>query len=169
LHLKWSEYREIYGTNSDRVDLLNRAAPEFFRVVQDTLWEGTILHIARLTDRPTSRGRANLTIQRFPHLVDLEIKSAVETKVDEAIAASDFCRDWRNRRIAHSDFDLAVDRARPLHAASRKALGEAMASIVAVMNTVSTHYLDSETYFLGAQSRTGAESLLELLKAGLAP
>jgi len=32
LHIKWGQYRELFGKDSARIDLLNRAAPLFFRV-----------------------------------------------------------------------------------------------------------------------------------------
>src|SRR6266496_1267585 len=66
LHIKWEEYISLFGTKPSRVELLNRAAPSFFRFVEDSLWEDMTLHVARLTDPPKSKGRANLTIQLLP-------------------------------------------------------------------------------------------------------
>lgn len=112
LHNKWEQYVELYGTKESRVTLLNQAAPLFFRVVQDTLWEDVLLHIARLTDSPESMKKANLSIQRFPAVIDDgPTKLAVETLIDEALNASEFCRDWRNRHIAHRDLRLVLDEA----------------------------------------------------------
>ena len=64
LFVVWQEYIELYGSKPSRVDLLNEAAPLFFRITQDSVWEGTILHIARLTDPPNQRGRAILRFER---------------------------------------------------------------------------------------------------------
>jgi len=69
LHIKWHQYLVLYGTKPERIDLLNRSAGLFFRIVQDTLWEDTLLHLARLTDRPTSMGKNNLSVQRLPSLI----------------------------------------------------------------------------------------------------
>jgi hypothetical protein len=44
LHNKWEQYVDLFGTKPSRVTLLNRAAPKFFRVVQDTLWEDVLLY-----------------------------------------------------------------------------------------------------------------------------
>src|SRR5262245_20632655 len=63
IHSKWAEYVVLYGTKESRVDLLNRAAPRFARLIQDTLWEDVVLHIARLTDPPKSTGKHNLSLQ----------------------------------------------------------------------------------------------------------
>ena len=76
LYGKWSEYVALFGTRESRVDLLNQAAPSFFRIVQDSLWEDVLLHIARLTDPPKSAGKSNLTVQRLTSAIDYP-----ETKV----------------------------------------------------------------------------------------
>ena len=62
LHHKWDQYVELYGTADTRLTILNEAAPMFFRVVQDTLWDDVLLHIARLTDSPQSMGKPNLSV-----------------------------------------------------------------------------------------------------------
>ncbi len=100
LNLKWQEYIELFGKKPSRVELLNKAAPLFFRIVQDALWYDILMHIARLTDPPKSRGKPNLTIRRLPELVG---NQELDSLVEEAKEAAEFCRDWRHRRIAHRD------------------------------------------------------------------
>lgn len=169
LYTKWGEYESLYGTNSGRIDLMNKAAPLFFGIVQDSLWEETILHIARLTDSPKSMGKENLSIQRLPILVeDEQLRNTLQGKIEEAIKSSEFCRDWRNRRIAHRDLKLAIeDGITPLKAASRKAIKDALSSIVAVLNTMSLHYKDSTTLFDAPSGYGGGESLLYVIDDGL--
>ena len=43
LYSKWGEYVELFGTKLSRIDLVNRAAGLFFRIVQDSLWEDSLL------------------------------------------------------------------------------------------------------------------------------
>lgn len=169
LHLKWAEYVVLFGTKESRVKLLNAAAGQFFRVVQDTLWEDTVLHIARLTDSPASVGRPNLSIRRLPGLIDdLPTKLDVTARVEEALEASEFCRDWRNRHIAHRDLELALKRgADPLKAGSREKVRKAMEALEAVLNSVAEHYLNSTTSFDVGDSAGGALSLLYVLEDGL--
>jgi hypothetical protein len=52
----WKDYVELFGTKPTRIDILNQAAPQFFRMLQDELWGMSLLHIARLTD-PVIRAR----------------------------------------------------------------------------------------------------------------
>jgi hypothetical protein len=69
LHIKWKDYDAIFGKEEGRVALVNKAAAGFFRLVQDTLWENTLLHIARLTDSVRvggGGGREALTLLAAP-------------------------------------------------------------------------------------------------------
>jgi hypothetical protein len=169
LHSKWMEYVELFGTKSSRIHLLNKTASHFFRIVQDTLWEDCILQIARLTDPPKSAGKENLTIRKLPILINNDgIKHDVSQLIDIAITNADFCRDWRNRRIAHKDFALAMEAgAEALMPASRATIKQALDSISDVLNSVSSHYTGSTTWFEGIPVSNGALYLLHVLDDGL--
>ena len=146
---KWSDFVALFGKKQSRVDLLNAASPIFFKLVEDSVWENVLLHIARLTDLPATGKKQNLTIQRLPSLIDRpSLRLAVETKVQTALTSCAFARDWRNRHIAHSDLDLKVSNtAQPLEFASRQSVNAALASLADVMNTVAAEYLDSTSFF----------------------
>jgi hypothetical protein len=169
LHTKWEQYVELYGTKESRLTLLNDAAPLFFRVVQDTLWEDVLLHITRLTDSPKSMGRPNLSIRRFPAAIDDKAtKLAVEARIEEAMTASECCRDWRNRHIAHCDLDLILNgAAQPLKPASREKVKEAIKALDSVLNAIAHRYLDSTTLFDTSGASRGARSLLYVLDDGM--
>jgi hypothetical protein len=165
LHRNWQQYVELFGTKPARIELLNQSAPYFFRVLQEDLWDVTLLHIARLTDPPKTGNKENLTIQTFLALV-----GAAKTK--ETLAAllaivkekTEFCRDWRNRYIAHNDLDIALDRAaNPLADASRLQVKEVLKAISDVMNAVDFHYFHSETRFDLGGTLGGAMPLLYAL------
>jgi hypothetical protein len=115
LNITWSEFMELYGTKPSRIELMNRSAGGFFRMVQDSLWEGLMLHIARLTDRSVVFGRNNLTLHNLPALIpDANLKARVEALCLEATDKTKFARDWRNPHIAHRDLALALgNRAKP--------------------------------------------------------
>jgi hypothetical protein len=169
IYRKWTQYVELFGTSPERIDLLNRAAPSMFRTVQDTLWDDVLLHLARLTDPPKSMGKANLSVR---HLAALLVRSPIDTKVESlaesACLACAFARDWRNRRLAHSDLGLALGTSvQPLAPASRAAVKAALCAIKDLLNEVARHYLDSETSFDGGLGADDAVSLLHLLQSGL--
>jgi hypothetical protein len=168
LYTKWGEYVELFGEKSSRIDLLNQSAPMFFRIVQDSLWENVLLHISRLTDPPKSCGRQNLSIQSLSSLVDENIKIDITDQIKNAIEKSTFCRDWRNRHIAHRDLKLALDdQAEPLTPASRAMIRDALDSIAKVLNTFSEYYLKSTIGFDVISETCGAEDLLYILDDGI--
>jgi hypothetical protein len=168
LYIKWHEYVELFGKTSSRIDLLNNSAPLFFRIVQDSLWEDVLLHIARLTDPPKSAGKDNLTIQRLSGLVNQEMEGIISKQIAEAMDSADFCRDWRNRHIAHRDLKLAVDeQAEGLKPASRAKVRQALENIAKVLNTISEHYMKSTIGFDLVKEPGGAEALLYVLDDGI--
>jgi len=169
INQKWAQYVELFGTSPERIELLNRAAPSMMRTIQDTLWEDVLLHLARLTDPPKSMGKANLSVR---HLAALLASSPINMKADAlaatALDACQFARDWRNRKLAHRDLDLALGQSvQQLAPASRAAVKTSLAALQELLNAVSLHYLDSTTFFHLGPGGTDAVSLLYLLRDGL--
>jgi hypothetical protein len=168
VHAKWSEHVILFGTKESRIDLLNSVAPSFFRLIQDSLWENVLLHIAKLTDSPATGKKTNLTIQRLAELIgDVQTKTKVQELVIQALGVSEFARDWLNRHIAHCDLDLALSKSvHALEMASRQKVRTALQALTSVMNAIAEHYLDTTIFF---ETTDGdAESLLYVLDDGLA-
>jgi hypothetical protein len=168
LYMKWEDYVVLFGTKPTRIGLLNKSAPVFFKIVQDSLWEDVLLHIARLTDPPKSSGKKNRTIQCLPSLVDESIRVTVSEQISNAIEKASFCRDWRNRHIAHRDLNLAMDEhAESLKQASRAKVIESLESISKVLNVISEFYMKSIVVFDSIAGPGGALDLLYVLDAGI--
>ncbi|HMK80138.1 MAG TPA: hypothetical protein VK438_10840 [Xanthobacteraceae bacterium] len=170
LHANWAEYVILFGTKPERVRLLNDASPAFFRMLQDELWAATLLHIAKLTDQPVTGGQANLTFRNFSDLIqDAEFKKGVAGLIDEIVAQTKYAKQWRNKRIAHLDLELALDSgtAEVLEGGSRKQVKESLELMAKLMNTVADHYGIAPTAFNMAERRHGALELIYLLDDGL--
>src|SRR5262249_3497991 len=146
LYGNWNEYVELFGTKPSRIDLMNWAAGSFFGMLQNELWNVTLLHMARLTDSPRFVGRPNLSIHALPELIaDGTLRTKVEGLVAAALTQTAFCRDWRNRLLAHADLDLALEvPSRPLSEASRKHVNDGLASLTNVLNALDGHFNNSE-------------------------
>lgn len=170
LHAKWNEYRKLYGRSAERVDLLNQVARRFFRLLQDVLFEDTLLHLARLTDPPASFGKKNLSLRQLPPLVPngqlaAELEALVAVAEDACVPA----RRWRNRRLAHRDLALALaTTGDPLPGISRADVQRALGATSAVLNRLERHYWNSETrYGLFIAPANDADSLVRYLRSGL--
>jgi hypothetical protein len=172
VYVYWKEYVELFGNKPSRIDLMNSAAPAFFHMLQEELWNMSLLHIARLTDRAKTFGKAgksNLTITALPDLIsDITLKTEVSKLVTEALVKTEFCRDWRNRRIAHQDLMLALGTPTiPLADASRLQVYAALESLQAVLNSLAGHYLKTEIRFDVSSRSQGAVALLYILDDGV--
>ena len=62
IHWQWHQFRVLFGTKESTIELLNEAAPVFFRAVQDVFFEETVLAIARIVDPPATAGKTNLSV-----------------------------------------------------------------------------------------------------------
>lgn len=92
----------------------------------------------------------------------------MEELVARAIEQAEFCRDWRNRHLAHRDLHLALARgAEPLKTGSRQAVREILRTLGEILDAVSSRYLGSTTYFDLETDAGGALSLLYVIDDGL--
>ena len=168
LYLQWNEYANAFGDKESRVELLNRVAGGFARSIQDALWADVLLGLTRLTDPPQTGKKTNLAVTRLLDLVKDELKEPVAELVEKAVAATEFARDWRNRYLAHRDLAHAQDSsAKPLAAASRKLVREALEAIVAVMHAVEGSYENSTTMYSESKYSNGIVGLLYVLDDGV--
>lgn len=170
----WTEYVTVFGTTPQRIELINKAAPEFFYHVQKSLENNILLHLCQLTDPPETKAKrevkTNLTIRRLPSLIsDQSISERIGELLKKTMNATEFCRDWRNRRIAHRDLPLAMGRdAKPLEIASRAKIKTAIHSIADVLNEVSSHYMGGRRYIFQPQNEgNGGRALLQIIDSGL--
>ena len=169
--MKWYDYRALYGTKKETVDLLNKGAPLFFSSLQQTMWEEVLLRLTRLTDKAEYGKKRTLTVRRIPPLIsDVSLRNEAQAQVDEVITKCDFAREWRNRQIAHTELPpQAGEVAQPLPVATRQQVEDALASLRDVLNFVQRSYEKStiayETLEWGAPG--GVQSALNVIRAGV--
>jgi len=170
LHLYWNEYVELFGTSDERIARLNQTAPGFFLMLQEQLFEANMLHLARLTDRSVSLGKSNLTIQSLPDLVsDPALKIQLTTLVDDVKHKTEFCRDWRNRRLAHHDLLLAMKdaQAKPLEDATKEKIAAALRALSDLLNAMERFYYKNVCSFEDTMAHHGVGTLLFYLGHGI--
>ena len=146
IHIKWSLYRQLFGTDEGRISLLNRVAPVYFGYAERIQYDDLILSLFRFTDSLATGGKPNLTLDRLASVVKaneatfgLSIQADAGT-IDSLLAPH---ADWRDHRLAHND--LARTKARwsgtsTLIGPSREQIEEILDRMRQRMNRVATHY-----------------------------
>jgi len=159
----------FFGMKPTRITLMNNAAPQFFRMIQDELLDMIVLRIARLTDSPKSAGKSNLTIQQLlSRINDKSFRNVVANLIGAAVAAAKFCRERRHRLIAHRALDLSLRvGTETLPDLTRQNITAAIESLSKVLNAVSFHYLHSTTEFGLVSNLGGALALIRILDDGV--
>lgn len=111
---KWSMFQELFCSGSERLQLLNTVASNFFYCLHKLLFEDAILHLCRLTDPAETRikvgknvtVRKNLTVMALAHAIsDPALKDRVEIQARQVKKNCEFARGLRNRRLAHADLE----------------------------------------------------------------
>jgi hypothetical protein len=166
LHIVWQQYRQLFGMDSETVQLLNRTSGLFFKIVQDELWDSVLLGISRMTDPPMTGGRKNLTIQSLPAMIpDPLLRGEIEDLSKAAVTEAAFAREHRNRRIAHQDHGYLTDRAsNALNGVSRARVESMLASLRNVMNRLDLHYRDTTVIYDDFIDDSGARLLVSRLR-----
>ena len=122
---------------------MNDASGGVAFAIQTIFFEAVQLGVCRLTDPARQAKSKNLTIRALPGFVDEKLRPEILRLVSDAKKTADSARDWRNRKISHSDFDLKAESARPLKPTSRILTTEAIARIHAVLNKIAGWYCDT--------------------------
>lgn len=166
LHIVWQQYRQLFGTDGETVQLLNRTAGLFFKIVQDELWDSVLLSVSRMTDPPATGHNKNLTVLSLPPLIeDAALRTEVEKLCEETLKHAKFAREHRNKRIAHQDHGYLTDRSsNPLTGVSRALVEEMLESLRNVLNRIDKHFRDATVMYQGFVDNSGAWVLIDKLR-----
>ena len=103
------EYRALFGDPAN-IEFINTFSGPFMRDVQQLFWRDLLLHITRLTDPGESGGKGNITVRRLQDFCDdPALRARVESFAATAVKNAELARAWRDKRISHSDLNLAID------------------------------------------------------------
>lgn len=174
LHGRWSIYRQLYGTNEGRVEILNRSAGTFASMLQDVLLDDVQLGLAKLGDPATSRIKGgtvveNLTLENLCQSVIAT--GALQAKLPSLLSAYNAAcadvRDRRNKRIAHFDLHTMLGSNVSISGPSRAEVEAALAALRGIMNCICLHFTNSQTGYEHIMLDSDGDSLIALLRRGL--
>jgi hypothetical protein len=110
----WAEALFLFGSDKERLRMLNACAGRFFAYVQRLLIREVILSVSRLTDEPSVGKHKNLTISVLlsdPALVGHRKERAeIRRRINNAKRAAGALRLHRHAYIAHLDHELVAKR-----------------------------------------------------------
>ena len=173
LYTKWNDFKTLYCTNDESVELLEYAARLFFRINQEVLRDDIILGVCRLTDPAKSKVRGvdrdNLTIEHLAEKIPSEdriLRGKMSPLLKTVKEKTANFRIHRNRRIAHDDLEAHLNRVDSLMPGlSITYVDDAFASLAEVLNTVERYYDNNQrTYHNGVYGRGGGSDLLEFIE-----
>jgi hypothetical protein len=170
LTLQWVDFEELFGKKSTRIDIMNESAPVFFYRIQKVYWDHLLLGFSRLLDPAEANvkktKKANCT---YPALLKQIALPYFQDGLKNCINKSNFCRDWRNRKIAHMDYEVYVKggASTPLENASRKDFTEVLYLLQQLHNDIRLHYKLGTCSFDHVKINSHAGQLLRMLENGL--
>ena len=61
IHYRWTLYRQMFGKNSSKIDLINKTSSNFFVEFQWLVIDYMVMSLSKLTDSARMRGNDNLS------------------------------------------------------------------------------------------------------------
>ena len=108
-HFDLSEYKKIFTSNEDDLEVLNGSGQLFFVRLHKLYWSSFIQTAGRLMDPAISMGRANASLARLVKDAEgLPFHEKITSLKAEADALWEPLTKIRNRIVAHNDYELVV-------------------------------------------------------------
>ncbi|MFC4308725.1 hypothetical protein ACFPN2_06495 [Steroidobacter flavus] len=171
LHGRWQIYRQLFGTDEERVEILNRSAGTFAQVLQNVLLDDVQLGLAKLGD-PAQTGRfKNLTVTALVKAISTNepgLEPMMTLNLSKYQDKCDKIRARRNKHIAHFDHETMVNRhAVPLTGPSREEIEMALFALRELMNAIQLHFNNSQTAYEIIILESDGDHLIAMLKRGI--
>lgn len=170
LHMNWKNYRSLFGTSPERVELLNWAASTFFGLLDGILLHDIVLAIARLTDPAQTGSYINASLERLVEVLeptlDSSMVNSLKEKLDELDTLCEPIRKMRNKALAHTDLDTALSyHSDPLPGISRAYVEDVLKQIRDFLNILDEGFSRSVAAYEHTFLLFGAEHLIFRLES----
>lgn len=163
----------MFGKSKERIELLNACAGEFFFIIQDALLADVQLSMSRLAERVKTSGKKNATLERLSNEIAMPPIPQLTGCLQDYRDRCDKITLRRNKELAHADLGALLRRngfagGTPIPGPSRQEIEEALKALREFMNAVEGYFNDPPMDYEIFASPDDGDSLVEILKQGLA-
>lgn len=169
---KWQLVEQLFAKSKVRSEFLSRTGSGFFALVKDSVVTDVMISLGRLLDKPHIKGNDNLTLERLmasvSELGNGELALKLDAHLQNARAAYENTRLYRNKRLAHNDLKTILEQeAIPLRPATVGDVKATLRETGKFLNLIDLHYRESTTTFGYVMIEGDADSIVGLLRDGL--
>jgi hypothetical protein len=169
---KWQLVEQLFAKSQVRSDFLRRTGSGFFALIRDSVITDVMISLGRLLDKPRLNGNDNLTLERLmtsvSELGDQELAPKLADHLQNAKAAYNATRLYRNKRLAHNDLKTILEQElMPMPPATVGEIRTTLREAGIFLNIISLHYRKSTTTFGYAMIEGDADGIVGLIRDGL--
>jgi len=148
-HYYWILYRQLFGTNETRLEIINKTTPSFFVMYQDMFFDYITLELSKLTD-PADFGKyKNLSFYYLLELLQGEISEEfnkmLKDILDELKSVTILFRNRRNKLVAHRDLETIGKKNE--YGISRQSVEDALTVVGKYLNEIDSHFFNTTTMY----------------------
>ena len=156
LHAHWSLYLGLFQPG--QIEVARKTAEGTFALIERALRESMIMNFGRLADPAHSGKNENLSLKNLllaleKHWRSLKEKNSAETLLDGVITSGKLLEEWRNKQIAHSDFETTLG-LKPIPLADYQTITRTLKAIGDFMNKIEEAFTSQTTdYTVGSYGK----------------
>lgn len=168
LHERWIIYRQVYGTNPERIDLVNKAASGFFAISQRVLMNDVQLTLIKLAEESQKNATLGRLVSEVRRTAAGKSSAALSNSLIKLRQSCQKIKDRRDKDIAH--FGLSVqlgNKASVLPGPSRQEIEEALTELRTFMNTFLLLFGEPEMAYEHFILQSDGDTLIFTLKKAL--
>ena len=147
VHAKWNISQQLFDHSKERLELLSRIAPSFFRIMDFVYRDDLFISICRLTDQ-TKQQSLNRLIKilknHMNHQKYTDLTSIMANINQKTVPLTE----WRNRKIAHSELVMNIKKGPdPLPEVTRNSINEVLEDMRKLMDEVEVYFTGNSTAY----------------------
>ena len=167
-HEAWHVMKELSQHQQLLSDtLLSDTEVAFFQIAVRSMWASLVLDVSRLTDPKKVSGHVNASLFTLPTYLCGNNKTIIQNLATSAQTRAEPLRDWRNKRFAHLDKNVALNNhLNPLKDIHLIQVEFVLDAIDKTLDKFHSFYSNKKLHWLPTESEHTVKYLMEYIKYG---